>query len=173
MHAALEPPWRIGGLTWGFPHNPIPRMALVVVAGLRFRWAVIWLEDDIGNRAFEVLGALPQRVRKPLHEWVSAHRDEIEDAWVRVMISKGWLTITTTGKTVEVVAYPGLPHFIQRTLDFTSCPVWLDDDDVSIEDESTLVLGVRNPERAQVHVPLGSVIWTGNHDGSHAHTIPF
>lgn len=167
------PPWLVANLRWGFPHNPEPRMALVVVAGLLFQGIQVHLEDDIGNRAFRVHGPLPQRVRKPLLTWVSEHRDDVENAWIRVMISKGWLTIRPTGKTVEVVAYEGHETVIKRTLDFTESPVWLDDDDVAVEDDVTLVLGVRGPQRARVRLKVGSIIWRGKSDGSDAHTIPF
>ena len=145
----------------------------MVIAGLRFRGVRIWLEDDIGNRAFESHGPLPVRVREPLHAWVTGHRNAIEAAWIRVMVSKGWLRIRVLGKTVDVVAYPDHETMIERVLDFTSCPVWLDEDDVAMEGDVTLVLGVKNRVRAQVRHRLNRLIWTGADDGSHAGTIPF
>lgn len=168
-----DPPWTIGGLRWGFPPTPNPRMSIVVVAGLLFRGVVVHLEDDIGNRSFEVEGKLPKRVREPLHAWVTEHRDAIEDAWIEIMIAKGWIRIRATGKTVVVTAYPGAATEIVRTLDFESCPVWIDDDDVIIDDGVTLVLGARNPVRAQVRHRIGALIWTGRNDGSDAGTIPW
>lgn len=166
------PPWAIAGLSWGFPSDPEPRMSLVVASGLRFRAVQVCLEDDIGNRAFEVVGKLSRRLSTPLKSWVTQNRDLIEDAWVATMIAKGWLVMKATGKTVVVSAYGGTGHEIRRTLDFTGCPVWLDRDDVAIED-TTLILGVRSPQRAQVRHALGRVIWTGADDGSDAGTIPF
>ena len=166
------PPWRVAGLTWGFPTDPEPRMSLVVARGLRFRGVQVYLEDDIGNRAFEIVGRLPKRILTPLKAWVTQHRDLIEDTWVHVMLSKSWLTVAATGKTVVVTAYPGAPTEIVRTLDFTSCPVWLDQEDVAIEG-TTLILGSRLPQRAQVRHALGRVIWTGADDGTDAGCIPF
>lgn len=166
------PPWAIGGLRWGFRPRPKPRMSLVVVGGLRFRAAQVYLEDDIGNRAFEIVGRLPKRILTPVNAWVTSNRDLIEDAWLNVMLSKGWLTVAATGKTVVVTAYGGTEHQIRRTLDFTGCPVWLDQEDVAIVG-TTLVLGVRSPERAQVRRRFGRVIWTGADDGSDAGCIPF
>lgn len=165
-------PWDVAGLRWGFPTDPEPRMSLVVASGLRFRRIQVHLEDDLGNRALEVEGRLPKRLSTPLKSWLTHHRDIIEDAWLLVMLNKGWLTVTANGKTVVVTAYGGTEHEIRRTLDFTGCPVWLDQDDVAVEG-STLVLGVRSPERAQVRHALGRVIWTGADDGSDAGTIPF
>jgi hypothetical protein len=166
------PPWRVAGLTWGFPTDPEPRMSFVVASGLRFRRVSVHLEDDIGNRAFEIVGRLPKRILTVLNAWVTSNRDAIEDAWLLVMIAKGWLTVQATGKTVVVTAYGGTEHEIRRTLDFTDAPVWLDQEDVAIED-TTLILGVRNPPQAQVRHRLGHVIWTGRNDGSDAGTIPF
>ncbi len=145
----------------------------MVASGLRFRGVEILLEDDLGNRAFEVLGQLPVRVREPLHAWVTGHRDDIEAAWVRVMLARGWLQVRAIGKSVEIVAYEGHQTCITRTLDFTSCPVWLDDEDVVIEDDVTLVLGVKNRVRAQVRHRLNRLVFGGADDGSHAGTIPF
>jgi hypothetical protein len=167
------PPWMIGPLRWGFPSNPIPRMSVVVVAGLRFRGVVIHLEDDIGNRAVIVRGALPDRIREPLHSWVTSNRDVIEQSWIKIMISRGWIRIEAKGKTVVVTAYPGATTVITRTLDFTDCPVWVESDDVIIDGGATLVLGVRNPVRAQVRHRLGALIWSGRADGSDAGTIPW
>jgi hypothetical protein len=165
-------PWRVAGLTWGFPTDPEPRMCLEVASGLRFRSVRVYLEDDIGNRAFEVVGKLTRRLATPLISWVAAHRDTIEDAWVRTRIAKGWLVMKATGKTVVVTAYGGTEHEIRRTLDFAACPVWLDQEDVAIEG-TTLILGSRLPQRAQVRHALGRVIWTGADDGSDAGCIPF
>jgi hypothetical protein len=166
------PPWAIGGLRWGFPRDPEPRMSLVVASGLRFRSVRVYLEDDIGNRAFEIVGRLPKRILTPLKAWVTSNRDAIEDAWLLVMIAKGWLTVAANGKTVVVSAYPGAATEIVRTLDFTSCPCWVEGDDVTIEG-TTLILGSRLPQRAQVRHALGRVIWTGADDGSDAGCIPF
>lgn len=113
------PPWTIGGLRWGFPANPIPRMSIVVVAGLCFRRIVVHLEDDLGNRAFLVQGKLADRVRQPLHSWVTSNRVAIEQSWIKIMISRGWLTFYCNGKTLEVRAYEGHETMIIRTVTFT------------------------------------------------------
>jgi hypothetical protein len=166
------PPWRVAGLSWGFPPDPQPRMSLVVTSGLRFRGVRVHLEDDIGNRAFEAEGKLSRKIATPLKQLATAHRDIIEEAWLLVMINKGWLKVQASGKTVVVTAYPGASTEIVRTLDFTSCPVWLDQEDVAIEG-TTLILGVRSPTRARVTHKLGRVIWVGADDGADAWTIPF
>jgi hypothetical protein len=166
------PPWATGGLRWGFPRDPEPRMSLVVASGLRFRRVRVHLEDNLGNRAFQVEGKLPRRLSTPLKSWVTAHRDLREEAWLLVMLNKGWLRIEANGKTVVVTAYGGAEHEIRRTLDFTDAPVWLDQEDVAVEG-TTLILGSRLPQRAQVRHALGRVIWTGADDGSDAGTIPF
>lgn len=165
------PPWRVAGLAWGFPRDPEPRMSLVVASGLRFRGVRVFLEDDLGNRALEVEGRLSPKTATALKSWVTGHREIIEEAWLNVMVTEGWLTVAATGKTVVVTAYGGTEHEIRRTLDFTGCPVWLDQEDVAIV--GTLILGVRSPERAQVRHALGRVIWTGADDGSDAGCIPF
>jgi hypothetical protein len=166
------PPWAIAGLSWGFPPDPQPRMCLEVASGLRFRGVGIRLEDDIGNRSFEVRGKLSPKIASVLKSWVTQHRVLIEDAWLLVMIAKGWLTVQATGKTVVVTAYSGAATEIVKTLDFTSCPCWVEGDDVTIEG-TTLILGSRLPQRAQVRRRLGRVIWTGADDGSDAGCIPF
>ncbi len=166
------PPWAIAGLSWGFPPEPEPRMSLVVAGGLRFRGVQVSLEDDIGNRAFEVEGRFPKRLSTPLKSWVTAHRDLTEDAWLTIMLYKGWLNVAANGKTVVVTAYPGAPTEIVRTLDFASCPCWVEGDDVAIVG-TTLILGSRLPQRAQVRHALGRLIWTGADDGSDAGCIPF
>jgi hypothetical protein len=164
--------WKIARLTWAFSEAPVPRMTLAVVTGLLFRHVQVYLEDDIGNRAFSVRGVLPQRIRDPLRGWVTKHRDEVEEAWVEVMIAQGWLQVRARGRSVTVEAYPAGPHAIERTLDCSRCPVWMDDADVTVRG-GTLVLGCRNPARAQVRFPLGRLIWTGRDDGSDEGTIPF
>lgn len=166
------PPWRIAGLSWGFPTTPTPRMTLVVVAGLRFRGVRLALEDDLGNRAFEVTGKLTPRTTAQLRGWIAESRDVVESAWIRVMIARGWINVEALGKSVVVTAYPKTESEIVRTLDFRDAPVWLDQDDVAVEGV-TLVLGVRGPEKARVRHPLNRIIWQGRHDGADAGCIPF
>jgi len=147
-------------------------MALEVVSGLLFRHVQVFLEDDIGNRAFSVRGVLPQRIRDPLRAWVTAHRDEVEEAWVKVMIARDWLRVRARGRIVTIEAYPASDRVVERTVDCSHCPVWFEDADVASHG-GKLVLGSRNPPRAQAPHRLGRLIWTGRDDGSDEGTIPF
>ena len=144
----------------------------MVTAGLRFRGVRVALEDDLGNRAFEVMGKLNLKIGAQLGTWAAESRDLVESAWIGTMISRGWLVVEAKGRSVIVTAYPGAESEIVRTLDFTDAPVWLDQDDTAIQG-ATLVLGVNNVPQAQVHRPLNRIIWEGRHDGSDAGCIPF
>jgi hypothetical protein len=153
------------GWAWGWYKTDIePRMVIRPMnAGHRgLGW--IFLENREGQPAFEPVGGIPARVLASLRPLVEANRRRIEAAWVRTMITMGWLDVRLVQFVdgIQIVAYRGLsnqrlnlvkvnwPRIIGRRLP--------QPEDVALDrDAGALVIGAKEPR--PVRVPLAEVLW--------------
>ena len=105
---------------WGFYSHEDPRMHIQTLEkGARTgpKSAKVWLEER-GNRVFIPAGGdLRPAEWEKLRAEVERRRSEIEDEWIVLMISKGWLTVERHGSVIYLHAYPGFPGRYTRTFD--------------------------------------------------------
>lgn len=132
---------------------------------------MVWLEDR-GRRIFKPGPRVPPQVWRCLKEEVARQREQIEEAWVRYMMDRGWLTVSMTGTTVTLDAYPNTPNTFQRQINlfdlFAADYVQsLKPEDVAFSLEmACLAIGPRELDVGpgepdwRDHVPISNFLWT-------------
>lgn len=153
-------------LDWGFFTNEDARMHLQTVSkGHRVgrEKYKIWLERG-GRWEFEWDSRPPRTADQRLveHE-ISERRQEIEDAWISLMLSKNWLKFELQGSVLVLTVYPGRDSF-QRRIDlsqeFPGAHQTITSDDLSLDSEHSAIIlwRKRRPEKQQ-HLSLVGRLW--------------
>jgi hypothetical protein len=89
------------GYNWGWYSREDPRMHLQTLdESHRHK---VWLENK-GQRVLEPAGKIPAKVLKSLQKEIADKRQWIEDRWVRLMLSQGWLDLHVALPQVTIVA---------------------------------------------------------------------
>jgi hypothetical protein len=154
------------GYDWGWYSREEPRMHLPSL-NEKHEYKV-WLEER-GTRIFQPADKIPAKVLKPLQKHVSAHRQFIEDRWVRIMIKQGWLSLHFAAPFAVLSVYPNTPNRFTRTLDLAAefpgaieemCRLKPADVRLSAE-KASLEIYPQLPDPDRMDVRLSRIIWEG------------
>jgi hypothetical protein len=152
-------------LNWGWFSNEDPRMHLQTLnRENRGRNELkAWLEKG-GRRVIEWASQpAAAKTRASFEELVRKNREAIEDAWIALMIDKGWLSLRLEGHVLIITAYPGHDSFrrmIDLKAEFAGTYESLSEDDLGLDPElSAVVLWKKRPEAKRQHLRLVGRLW--------------
>jgi hypothetical protein len=129
----------------------------------------VWLENR-GKRTFDVDicpdDPTSRKAVEALRKKLGSDRDEVESAWTKLMVDKGWVQAQLQGDTVLVIAYPEFPSSkFTRSISLKSeapgfYPTLNPSDDIIIRIKSdTTSLSVSAKGHEFVDIPLESILW--------------